>query len=230
MVIITHNLLKRDMYIIKKSIRKIQIGLMLALILFSNNNTYASQEEEYHFRHTRWGMSQDEVKKAENGEPDPKRSKGSTLVWKAELLGENVLVAYTFAFNKLVRAKYMLLKYFSWSKTLYPSLTPKKPLAGECIVDFEKFEKALIEKYGKPEKQEARFSKEIDIVNDKRADIEDLEVMEDAIRNGKGFWASTWKTKDTQIVLILYGKSGEINFEIGYSSIKLVDLEKEAPL
>jgi hypothetical protein len=175
-------------------------------------------------------MSQEEVKKAENGEPDPKRSKGSTLVWKAELLGENVLVVYTFAFNKLVRAKYMLLKYFSWSKTLYPSVPPPKPIVGECIVDFDKFEKALIEKYGKPEKQEARFSKEIGIVNDKRSDIEDLEVMENAIRNTKGFWASTWKTKDTQTVLILHGKSGEINFEIGYSSIKLMHLEKEAPL
>jgi putative AlgH/UPF0301 family transcriptional regulator len=54
--------------------------------------------------------------------------------------------------------------------------------------------------------------------------------MENAIRNTKGFWASTWMTNDTQIVLILHGKSGEIIFEIGYSGIKLNQLEKEVPL
>jgi helix-turn-helix protein len=126
----------------------------------------------------------------------------------------------------------MLIKYFplDQQKRFFPSAPPKKPFTGECFVDFDKFEKALTEKYGKPENQDVRFSKEIDIDNDKRSDLEDLEFMEDEIRNNKGFWATTWKIRETEISLILHGESGKMQFEIAYSSIKLGGLEKEAPL
>lgn len=208
----------------------IQIGIMLLLILGNNSINFLAAEE-YHFRHTRWGMSQEEVKQAENEEPYSGFS-GKNMVYKSELLGENVLVVYTFAFNKLIRAKYMLLKYFSQSqqKRFAKNSTVKNPFPGECIADFGKFENALIEKYGKPESQNVRYSKEIDVNNKNRTDEEDLEVMENAIRRAKGYWSSSWETKDSDILLLLHGKGGDLVFEISYSSINLQHLEKDVPL
>lgn len=213
------------------SIFKMQVGLMILFLLASSNTTYSSEDGEYLFRHTKWGMSQEEVKKAENGEPNPGFS-NKTIVYKSELMGENVLIVYTFAFNKLIRAKYMLLKYFDLNqqKRFNSSDLPKKPFIGECLADFDRFEKALIEKYGKPKTQRAGFSKETDLDNKERSDAEDLEVMENAIRDKKGYWSSAWETKDTDILLFLHGEAGKLIFEISYSSIKLRDLEKDSPL
>jgi hypothetical protein len=177
-------------------------------LLTSTNNGYPDEEQEYQFRHTRWGMSQSEVRLAENGEPEPDFSKGPTLVWKGELLGEQAAVVYTFAFNKLVRAKYMLAKYSSALQgTLYRLVSPKKPSAGEFIVDFGRFEKALIEKYGKPDESYQGAPKQAheSIGTDPEAMDNAMAMIEEAIRTGKLAWYSKWKTKDTSILLILHG-------------------------
>src|SRR4030042_6115822 len=93
-----------------------------------------------------WGISQEELMQAEKGLPDPEISKGDTLMYHSEVSGEKALTAYTFASNKLIRAKYMLSKYFppDAQRLLYPSIPPKQPKVGECFRDFEKFEKALM--------------------------------------------------------------------------------------
>lgn len=215
----------------KTSIFKLQIGIILLLLAISTN-TYSS-EETYHFRHTRWGMSQEDVRKTENGEPSPEFSHGSTLVWKAELLGEQVAVVYTFTFNKLVRAKYMLAKYSpSIQRTLYSIASPRKLFPGEFIVDYGKFEKALIEKYGKPVEHYLGAPKEV--VENKSNDPETMgkqtSMIDEAIRANKSMWYSKWKMKDTSILLLLRGDSGDMNFEISYSSTALSHLEEKAPL
>jgi hypothetical protein len=99
-----------------------------------------------------WGISQEELIKSGEGLPDPEISKRDTLLYHSEVLGEKALIAYIFASNKLIRAKCMLSKYFlpDAQRLLYPSLPPKIPPLGECFRDFEKFEKAIIVKYGKP--------------------------------------------------------------------------------
>lgn len=125
----------------KTSRWKMQKALILAFVLTSAHIASTAEEAGYDFRHTRWGMSQQDVRGAENGEPEANFSKGSNLVWK--LLDEPVVVVYTFAFNKLVRAKYTLAKYSSaLQRTLYLNLSPKKALLGEFIVDFGKYEEA----------------------------------------------------------------------------------------
>ena len=46
----------------------------------------------------------------------------------------------------------MLAKYSSAMQgSLYRSRPPKKPFVEEFVLDFDKYEKALIEKYGKPD-------------------------------------------------------------------------------
>ena len=210
-------------------IKSIQILLIILMLSLISKITFA--EEGYGFRHTKWGMSKEEVMNNENGDPLPDFL-GKTLAYKSELWGENVLIVYTFQFNKLIRAKYMLLKYFAKSqqKRFAKNSPLQNPFPGECIADFGKFENALIEKYGKPVSQDVGYSKEIDVNNKNRTDREDGEVMENAIRQAKGYWSSKWKTEDTDILLLLHGGKGDLAFEISYSSINLEHLEKDLPL
>lgn len=218
---------------IKTSLRKLQKTLALVFVLTSAKIGFPGEEPGYHFRHTRWGMSQNEVRSAENGEPEPNFSKGSSLVWKAELLEERAAVVYAFAFNKLVRAKYMLAKYSSViQRTLYSAVSPKKLSPGEYVLDFNKYEKALNEKYGKPDESYQGAPKEAHegIGRDPEATDNAMAMIEELIRTGKLAWYSKWKTSDTSILLIVHGSSGEIAFEIAYSSIALNRLEKEPPL
>jgi hypothetical protein len=204
-----------------------KLFLLSLLVLLSS--TYSAHAQEYNFRHTRWGMTQEEVRKAENGEPDPRFSQGNVLIWQAEVAGEKVAVVYTFAFNKLIRAKYMILKYSSAGRNQFK--VGPSPVLGEFIVDFRKFE-LLIEKYGQPNEQRKGAPKEVH--EDKRDDPEALDnqtkMIMESILYHKNVWYSKWNLKDTIIMLILAGESGEMKFEIGYSSTKFADLEKKPAL
>jgi hypothetical protein len=218
---------------IKTLTRKVQSTLAVVFVLTGTNIGYPGEEQGYHFRQTRWGMSQDDVRRAENGEPEPDFSKGNILLWKAELLGEKVAVVYTFAFNRLVRAKYMLAKYRSAMQgSLYSLRSPKKPFMEEYVLDFDKYEKTLIEKYGKPDESYRGAPKEAQesIGKSPEATENAMAMIEELIRTEKIAWYSKWKTKDTSILLILHGNRGELAFEISYSSIALSRLEKEPPL
>ena len=99
------------------------------------------------------GMSQEELMQAEKGSPDAEISKGDTLMYHSEVLGEKALAACTFASNKLIRAEYMLSKYFSpdAQRLLYPSMLPKQPTLEECFCDFDNFEKAIMAEHGEPD-------------------------------------------------------------------------------
>ena len=171
-----------------------------------------------------WGMSQEELMQAEKGLPDPEISKGGTLMYHSEILGEKALTAYTFASNKLIRAKHMFSKYFppDAQRLLYPSLPPKTPLLGECFRDFEKFGKAIMAEHGKP-----YSTTHHEFPDRNEADVLGLIIEENAIRSGQTSWYSQWKTKDTLIILLLRGEAEEMKFEIGFKSADLSDQEYE---
>ena len=154
--------------------------------------------------------------------PDPEISKRDTLMYHSEVLGEKALTAYIFASNKLIRAKYMLSKYFppDAQRLLYPSLPPKTPSLGECFRDFEKFEKAIIAEHGKPYSTTHHGHPDRTEVN-----VLELIILENAIRSGQTSWYSKWKTKDTLIILLLRGEAEEMKFEIGFKRIDLSDQE-----
>jgi hypothetical protein len=218
---------------IRDSNLKLQVALLVvALFLAYSGSAYSAEGQEYHFRQTRWGMTQEEVRKAENGEPNSKLSDGNHLVWTTELLEEQVLVVYNFAFNKLVRAKYVILKHNpTLRRILRPTVSPPSDTA--FISDFEKFENALTERYGKPSKEYLGAPTEVH--EDKRTDNEALRaqtnMIREAIQDGKTAWYAQWRVKeDTSIILIVGGKSGEMTFEIVYASIALRSLERKAPL
>jgi hypothetical protein len=174
-------------------------------------------------------MTQEEVRRAENGEPDPRFSQGDILLWKTELLGEEVLVIYKFAFNKLVRAKYAIVKYSQDFRSVFKS-PASPPLGSQYVLDFDKFEKALINKYGQPNEQYLGAPKEV--TEDKKTDSETIQrhidMTREAIQNRKTAWYSKWNTKDTAVLLILHGDSGHLNLELGYSSILLGNIRENA--
>ena len=171
-----------------------------------------------------WGMSQEELVKGGKGLPDPEISTRDTLLYHSKVLGEKALTAYIFSSNKLIRAKYMLSKYFppAAQRLLYPSLPPRTPLLGECFRDFEKFEKAIIAEHGKPYLTPDHGHPDRTGVN-----VLELIILEDAIRRGQTSWHSKWKTKHTLIILLLRGESEEMKFEIGFKRIELSDQEYE---
>jgi hypothetical protein len=196
---------------------------------------------QYNFRQTRWGMTQSEVRNAENGEPDPQFSKGDSLAWRTTILGEHALAVYTFAFNKLVRAKYLLATHNPTFQSLFnlpqtcdnwpPEFRPagKKHLAncrdlttdGKFLIDFDRFEDSLKKKYGTPAKEYKGAPPEANFKGSEEEGLAALNLIEKIIRSGKLAWYSQWKTKDTSIILLLRGSAGDLVYEIGYSSIDL---------
>jgi hypothetical protein len=206
-----------------KVVRSIFFGVFLVGISFLI--TSIAHPQDYDFRHTKWGMSMQEVKNTENGEPIDKFSKGDVLTYTSTLLDEKVVVVYTFSFNKLVRAKYMLAKYSeSGWRVLFRSFPQQELTTGQFIVDFEKFKEELIKKYGKPLEEGWPLRK--DLHNQLNGE-EGLRVLEKAIKAGEGGLFAKWKTDKTDILLLVSGKSGQINFDIAYNSREREGLEKK---
>ena len=63
--------------------------------------------ENYNFRHTRWGMTQEEVIGSEE-KMDPVEKTEQLLKFKTQILGKNVELLYLFAQNKLIGSAYKL--------------------------------------------------------------------------------------------------------------------------
>ena len=201
---------------------------------------------QYTFRQTRWGMTQAEVRNAENGEPDPQFSKGDSLAWRTTILGEHAFVVYTFAFNKLVRAKYMLATANptiqsvlgvpktcdNWPPEYRSPANRHLPNCGDVstdgkfLLDFNRFEEALKKRYNAPIKDYKGVPPEANLSGSEEEVLAALNLIERTIRSGKLAWSSQWKTKDTNIIFLLRGSGGELLYEIGYSSI---DLKSDDP-
>jgi len=206
-----------------KIVRSIFFGFFLVGISFLCTNI--AYPQDYDFRHARWGMSMQEVKDVENGEPISEFSKGQVLFYTSTLLDEKVGIAYFFAYNKLVWAKYMLAKYSdSLWRVLFSSFPRPKLALGNFIEDFDIFKKELTAKYGEPLEEKWGIRKDShDLPNGE----ESLEVFEKALKRGEGGIFSKWMTDKTKILLIVYGSRGDIAFEIGYYSRELEGLEKK---
>ena len=63
-------------------------------------------EAPFDFRGTRWGMSQEEVKRSEAGKSGREYDEG--IIYDEELFGENVGLGYAFKENKLIGGFYFL--------------------------------------------------------------------------------------------------------------------------
>lgn len=158
----------------------------------------------FSFRKTNWGMGKDEVKKSEPLAPVREEENG--IIYKTVLLGKNVLLAYAFQDNKLVRAKYILAEEHS-NKNLF-------------ISDFEEFVKALTKKYGEPKSNDHYWLK--DLYKNK------ISEWGLAISLGHLAYYAQWSTKPTKITAWLTGDNYSITCGIEYDSNELAEFDKKA--
>jgi hypothetical protein len=107
---------------------------MLSLLTQSN----LGWGENYNFRHTRWGMTQEEVIGSEE-KMDPVEKTEHLVKYKTQLLSKNVELLYLFAQNKLIGSSYKLDDNYLNSH--------------HFIGTYNKFKQALMKKYGQPDKE-----------------------------------------------------------------------------
>ena len=182
----------------KTFLRVIWIGFIIVLC------AELSFADEYNFRKTKWGMSIAQVK---SSEPlDVAKEDENLIGYKTTVIGKDVLAAYFFIDNQLVRARYVLAKPH----------TNKN----DFITDYNDFKEILTKKYGKP-KEDKSFWK-----NDLYKD--DYSRWGTAISLGHLIYFSSWETEDTEINNMLMGENYDISCIVEYSSKNLKEIEKKA--
>jgi hypothetical protein len=93
--------------------------------------------DTYNFRHTKWGMTPEEVVASESMVPIEKDEK--MIAYKTQILDKDVELLYLFAQNKLVGASYILDENYLNSERF--------------IKTYTRFKEELIKKYGPPSKE-----------------------------------------------------------------------------
>ena len=93
--------------------------------------------DTYNFRHTKWGMTPEEVIASETMTPTAKDEK--MIKYKTQILDKKVELHYLFAQNKLIGASYKLDENYLNSERF--------------IKTYARFKEELIKKYGTPSKE-----------------------------------------------------------------------------
>ena len=160
--------------------------------------------EEFNFRYTRWGMTQEEVIKAEE-KMDPIEVTENTILYKTQLMRDNVELQYVFVEKKLIGAAYKLADNYLNSNHFKNT--------------YNKFKTALIKKYGKP------IQSSTDWLNSTY--MNDRKKWGLALSLGHVEYASSWTRNDTQINCSLREVNHYVLCLIEYWSTEYSDLKKE---
>ena len=99
--------------------------------------------ENFDLRHTRWGMTKDEVIKSEE-KIDPVETTENMVQYKTQIIGYNVELQYLFVEDKLIGAIYKLDDNFINSHRFRSTYT--------------QFKSALSKKYGQPSEDKTNWS------------------------------------------------------------------------
>ena len=106
--------------------------LILFFLITMAAQVKLSWGDTYNFRHTKWGMSPEEVVASEKMAPIEKDEK--MIRYKTQILDKNVELLYLFAQNKLIGASYKLDEIYLNSERF--------------IKTYTRFKEELIKKYG----------------------------------------------------------------------------------
>lgn len=168
-------------------------------------------EIKKNFRETTWGMNKEQVKKAESSKFF-KEDKGTGAVKGLDLLfyqdnitGLDCFIIYFFAENKLVIARYFIKEDHS-NRNFY-------------ISDFKDIKNQLIQKYGKPKKDDITW------LNDLYKDDPSHYGM--AISIGHLRYSTEWDLPLTEIQLMLSGDNYKISLWVDYIGKAFKDLVRE---
>jgi len=163
------------------------------------------------FRNALWGMTKEQVKKAESSEfIKADRVEGDMagleiLTYKTDALGMNAFIGYYFAGDALTRARYIILETHS-DHNLF-------------IKDFEKIKDQLTEKYGAPSRDQKLWSNELF--------KDDPTQYGMAIALGHVTYVSEWYPKETTIQLLMRGDNFKVSLWVEYKGDKFAEYEKD---
>lgn len=174
--------------------------LSITFIICAIFTLQAVAADKYSFRKTTWGMTQQQVLKAETLEPVSQNA--STLIFKDELAGLKTIVTYQFINDQLVTAIYKIDKE-TMSNHKY-------------IGDFYALRKLLVKKYGPPPLD--------DLFWNDTTYIDQKDEYGTAVAVGHLIYISRWQTSDTNVHLSLMGDNHEITLDIKYQSLKHLPL------
>ena len=152
--------------------------------------------DDYSVRKVIWGMGHQQVINSEDIILDTENS--DMYIGELTISGLASLLAYDFINEELYSVRYIFINEHSDD--------------GDFVHDFNTLQNNLIKKYGKADEENRYFTDEL------YDDIPAEWGM--ALGRNKLTYFTTWKTKDTEITLALYGDNGEIKFNLSYSSIK----------
>jgi hypothetical protein len=155
-----------------------------------------------YFRNTKWGMTQDEVIKAEN--ITPVNRDDQAVVFESRVANKDVYIIYIFVDAGLCRAKYVLNERHS-NKNDY-------------ILDYADLKAILVDKYGEPAKDD-KFWKDDLYKND-------LSKWGMAVAAGDLLYYSEWHPEGIVIAMMMKGDNYNIVTAIEYSSNELKPIEK----
>jgi len=158
----------------------------------------------FDFRKTNWGMTKDQVKKAELGRLVSEDD--GLLVFSDKVAGRDVQIGYVFIGDKLVRSKYVFLEQHS-NENLF-------------ISDYVRIKEILTEKYGPPLEDRSVWANELYRNDQPRWGM--------AVSVGHLLFFSEWKTPSTHIFHGLKGDNFKISLQTEYSSRELGRLEKQS--
>ena len=151
--------------------------------------------ENYNFRYTSWGMSQEAVIDSEE-KIDPVEKTDNLIKYKTQILGKNVELIYLFAQNKLIGSSYRLDENYIVSQRF--------------IRTYKRFKQALMEKYGQPEKETTSW------LNDTYKN--DRNKWGLALSLGHIVYAALWNTPNATIECSLRGEDFYILCLVEYKS------------
>jgi hypothetical protein len=182
--------------------------LMSAFILIVCSTYVMADEAKYNFRQAIWGMNVNQVKKTEKAQPEYDKKNGirHTLGYLDKIAGLDCRVVYFFAFDKLVRTKYVIIEKHT-NKTQY-------------LLDYDALNNALTNKYGKALKDDVFWKNDLYKSNPQEWGM--------AVAVGHLTKFSKWEIRDTSIIEYLGGDNFNINFGVEYSSNELRSLEEKA--
>lgn len=163
------------------------------------------------FRNALWGMTKEQVRKAESSEfIKASRVEGDMsgiemLMYKTDALGMSAVIGYYFAGDALTRARYIISETHS-DYNLY-------------IKDFEKIEGQLTEKYGAPSRDQKLWSNELFKDDPSKYGL--------AIASGHVTYVSEWYPNETTIQLLMRGDNFKVSLWVEYTGDKFAEYEKD---
>ena len=162
----------------------------------------ASDKGDEGFRGVRWGTPPEVAKEREGAAPSEEI--GNVLYWADSRLGAlSSDIAYIYANNILVRAKYLVSE--RWVNE------------NRYIMEFNSLKKMLTKKYGNPDKDDEFWNNLLW--------KDDYDDWGKAVQEGHLSMYSTWISGGTRVILSLDGENYSSSLGIEYTSLKLESIE-----